>query len=191
MAAPSRLSPSDWATIVTLYERGEKNLRDLAEQFGVSKQAIQQGLHARGITKGSRLAEVTTEVEDVARAERERQVQQATETRDNYAKWTDAIAKMVMSKVINAGKNNGSVATANADVLTLKNAMAVIQKARVESWDILQIEDLLGEGASLPDLNVGEYSESELDAIREGNEASYLEGLEDEDEEGSDDSLDD
>lgn len=190
MAAQSRLSPSDWATVVTLYERGEKNLRELADQFGVSPQAIQKGLKARGIEKGSRLDEVTNEVDDAARRERERRVQNAGLAVEQYAKWYEALAKLTMNKVITAN-TNGNIATVNAEVLTLKNATAIVEKARRESWEILGIEDLLGEGAELPDLNVGEYSPDELEAIRQGNEESYLEGLEGDpaqDEQGDDDS---
>lgn len=191
MAAHPRLSPSDWATVVTLYERGEKNLRELAEQFGVSPQAIQKGLKTRGVEKGSRLDEVANEVDDAARQARERQVAQANATRDNYAKWTDVLAKMTIKQIVEA-EQGGNVSRANANVLTLKNGMAVIEKARRESWEILGIEDLLGENAELPDLNVGEYTEEELDAIREGNEASYLEELtEDDDSEDGDDGQDD
>lgn len=196
MAATPRLSPSDWATIVTLYERGEKNLRELSEQFGVTKQAIQQGLKTRGVEKGSRLDEVANEVDDAARKAREAQVAQANATRDNYAKWTDVLAKLTMKQIIDADKN-GNLSTANANLLTLKNGMAIIEKARNESWDILGIEDLLGENAELPDLNVGEYTQDELDQIREGNEERYLEDQlgddEDhhEDDQGDDDDQDD
>lgn len=191
MAAQARLTPSDWATIVTLYERGEKNLRELGEQFGVSKQAIQKGLKDRGVEKGSRLDEVAGEVDDAARKAREAQVAQANATRDNYAKWTDVIAKMTMKAVIDGSANNGSVSNRNADILTLKNAMAIVEKARSESWVILGIEDLLGEGAELPDLNVGEYTEDELDSIRQGNEESYLDNLTDDDDDGTEGDPDD
>jgi DNA-binding MarR family transcriptional regulator len=177
-AAP-RLTPSDWATVVTLYERGEKTLRELAEQFGVSPQAIQKGLKQRGIEKASRLDEVSNEVDDVARKERERRVKQAAQHVETYAAWYNVLAKLAMKKVIDANQAGG-IATVNADVLTIKNAIAIIEKARNESWDILGIEDLLGEGSELPDLNVGEYSESELERIREANEQSYLEGVEEE-----------
>lgn len=190
MAAQSRLTASDWATIVTLYQRGEKNLRELGEQFEVSPQAIQKGLKARGIEKGSRLDEVSNEAADTARLDRERRVQKAAKAVEDYAAWYTILSRLTMKKVMDAN-NSGGVASVNADVLTIKNAIAIISRARVESWEILGIEDLLGEGAELPDLNVGEYSESELEKLRQANEESYLESLEDEDEMGHDVSRED
>lgn len=179
-----RLSATDWATVVTLYQRGEKNLRELAEQFGVSIQAISKGLKARGVEKGSRLNEVIGEVDDAARQERERRVKQANNQVESYAKWYDVIAKLTMKKIIDGSQTPGGIAAQNAELLALKNATAIIEKARAESWEILDIKDLLGENAELPDLNVGEYTPEELERIRQANEEGYLEGLEDEDDEG-------
>lgn len=188
-----RLTATDWAHIVTLYERGEKNLRELSDQFGVTLQAISQGLKARGVKKGSRLDEVAGEVSDIARQERERKVKQANQQVEQYAKYYDAIAKLTMKKVIEASANNGSVAIVNADVLTLKNAIATIRTAREESWEIQKLDELLGDLAELPDLNVGEYTPEEIEKIREANEEGYLEGLDDEEDfvEGFDDEEDD
>lgn len=174
-----RLTPTDWAHIVTMFERGEKNIRELAEQFGVSSQAIHKGLKSRGIKKGSRLSEVTGDIDNAAREERERRVKQANQQVESYAKWYDVIAKLTMKKVIEGSQTPGGIAAHNADLLALKNATGIVEKARNESWAILGIEDLLGENAELPDLNVGEYTPEELERIREANEESYLETLDD------------
>lgn len=178
-----RLSATDWATIVTLYQRGEKNLRELAEQFDVSTNAIHKGLKSRGVTKGSRLEEVMGEVDDVAREERERKVKAANTAVEQYAKYNDAIVKMVMKKIVDGSQVPGGIAAANADILTLKNAIATVRVAREENWEILDIKELLGENAELPDLNVGEYTPEEIEKIRQANEEGYLEALDDEDEE--------
>jgi DNA-binding MarR family transcriptional regulator len=50
-----RLSPAEWASIVDLYELGQKNQRQLAEHFGVSGAAIHKGLKKRGAIKGCRV----------------------------------------------------------------------------------------------------------------------------------------
>ena len=173
-----RLTPAEWATIVTLYQRGEANLRELAEQFGVSKQGVSDGLKSRGIQKNSRLQEVSKEVDDAAAVERLKMVQNAISFRDKYSKWTDVLAALAMSKVTGAHQT-GSLAAVNADVLTLKNAMAIVAKAREEGWTILSIDELLTEGETLPELNIGEYSEADLQSIRDENERSFLEAQDD------------
>lgn len=176
-----KLSATDWAHIVTMFERGEKNIRELAEQFGVTKQAISKGLQTRGVKGGSRLAEVMNEVADSAREARDARVKQANNLVENYTKWLDVIAKLTMKKVIDGSQTQGGIALHNADILALKNATSIVEKCRQQNWEILDIKELLGENAELPDLNVGEYTPEELDRIRQANEDSYLEGLDDDD----------
>lgn len=178
-----RLSATDWATIVVLAERGEKNLRELSEQFGVSIQAISKGLKARGVVMGSRLDEVMGEADDAARIERERKVKAANVAVEQFAKYNDALVKLLMKRVVDGSQQPGGIAVAGAEVLVIKNALQGVRIAREENWDILDIKDLLGENAELPDLNVGEYTPEEIEKIRQANEDHYLEGQHDEDEE--------
>jgi len=181
MSDPSkRLAATEWASICTLYERGDKNLRELAEMFGVSIQAIQKGLKKRGVQKNSRHDEVIGEAVDQARVDRERKVAAANQAVDQYSKYNDVIAKLTMKRVIE-GDRDGTLATKNAEILVLKNAAAIVEKARLEQWDIQGLEGLLGENAELPDLVVGEYSPAELEAIRAANEEHYQESMRDAD----------
>ena len=55
--AAKRLSHRQWASIVDLYELGEKNQGELAAQFGVSANAVHMGLKKRGAVKGCRVRE--------------------------------------------------------------------------------------------------------------------------------------
>lgn len=181
--AVPRISPVDWATICTLYARGEKNLRELAEQFEVSIEAIRKGLKKRNIQKNSRQDEVMDEAADQAREAREAKVRAANLAVDQYSKYFDIIVKLTMKRVLE-GDKQGNLALKNADILVLKNATAIVEKARLEQWDILQLETVLGENAELPDLNVGEYTEEELDAIRAANEDHYMESLDSDQDDG-------
>jgi hypothetical protein len=139
---------------------------------------------------GSRLTEVMGEVDDVARAERERKVKAANTAVEQYSKYYDAFVKrLVKTVLIDGSQTPGGIAAANAEVLVIKNSLQALRIAREENWDILDIKDLLGENAELPDLNVGEYTPDEIEAIRASNEEHYLEsqdGDEDELTDGSD-----
>jgi len=175
-----RLTSVEWATVVTLYERGEKTVKEMAEQFGVSPQAIREGLRTRGATRDSRLPEVKSEVEDAARAEHARRVADAQKVREDHAKYIKVLTQLAVKKVSEAA-SSGSLPLVNADMLTLKNAMAIVATGRRELWDILDIAKLMDEEEELPDLNIGEYSPDEIDTMRDANEADYQETI-DEDE---------
>jgi len=75
----------------------------------------------------------------------------------------------------------------NADLIAIKNAGVIIERARKEGWDIERIDELLGDDDGLlPDLNVGEYDNEELEAIQKANEDEYLQSIisEDDDDDG-------
>lgn len=179
MAGKVKISAADWAYIVTTYQRGEKNINELGEEFGVLHQTISKGLRDRGISRASRLAENIVDEEDNARKEREEKVQAAKRHQERYAKFNDVIAQMVMKRVIE-GDQQSNLKIYHADVLVLNNASKVVQRSRRENWEILKVEDLLDGEDSLPDLNIGEYTPEELIKIREANEENYLESIEDE-----------
>lgn len=178
MSNSKPLSHPDWAEIVTLYSRGEKTVRDLADQFGVSPQAIHKGLKQRGVVKGSRIADVQGEIEDAAETARKEKVKAAINKADQFGKFNEFFVQILIKRVRDAHEN-GALASANGDVITIKNAMATLAKGRAEAWDIHKIDEMLQENEELATLNVGEYTEEELETIREANEEAYQASMED------------
>lgn len=171
-----KISPTQWAEIATAWKRREKSLRELAEEHGVTKQYISQELAKRGIERNSDLAEIAGEDEgDSARRDREERVATAKKKQSEYSKYNDVIVQLTMKRVIEGSKANGSLSSKHKDLIVLGNASKILERARKENWEILQIEDLLGEGEDLPDLNVGEYSDDDLAEIREAQERHYVE----------------
>lgn len=178
MSNVSKISPSDWATIVTLYQRGEKTVRDLAEMFQVSRQAIHDGLNKRGVKKGSKVSDVAKEAEDEAAAAHKARVAAAHSTAERYSKYNELFVQIMVKKIVDAN-NAGTLALANADVITLKNGMSILAKARKEAWDMGKIEQMLEQDEELAALNVGEYTEEELALIQAANEEAYQSSLDD------------
>jgi hypothetical protein len=173
-----KLSASDWATIVTLASRGEKTVRELAEMFGVARQSIHEGLVKRGVQVASRIQGVQAEIEDAATAARKKKVQDANKKADDYSKRIELLAQLTIKKIVDAN-TAGTLAAVNGDIITLKNATATIAKCRQENWDINKVDELLQENEELAELNVGEYTEDELEQIRAANEEAYNQTLED------------
>jgi transposase-like protein len=174
----SKISAADWANIGVLYARGEKSVRELAKMYGVNPSSIHEGLTRRGVKKGGQLQDVTKEAEDeAAKAHRER-VASANASRDRYTKYIELIAQLTVKKIADAN-TAGTLAAVNGDVITLKNAIATIAKARQENWDINKIAEALEQDEELAVLNVGEYSEEELEAIRAANEEAYTASIDD------------
>lgn len=179
MTTPKKkISAADWGTIVTLASRGEKTVRELAEMYGVKRQSIHEGLARRGVQVASRIQAVQAEIEDAASAARKKKVVDANKKAEDYSKRLDLIVQLTVKKIVDAN-NSGTLAAANGDILTLKNAIVTISKGRQEHWDIHKVDELLQENEELAELNVGEYTEDELEAIRAANEEAYNQTLDD------------
>lgn len=175
MANKPKLSPTDWANVVVAYQSGEKNMVELAEEYGVTHQAISKGLRERGIRRVSELTENIVNEEDQARKQREEDVAKARQQVERFSKFNDVITQMVMKRVID-GDRDGTLRAYDGEIKVLNNASKVVERARRENWTILEIEKVLEGEESLPDLNVGEYTPEELESIRQANEDNYLEG---------------
>jgi hypothetical protein len=174
----AKLSPADWATVITLYSRGEKSIRELAVMFKVAPQSIHEGLRKRGTKKGSALGDVTREVEDEAAAAHKQRVQAAHQTAERYQKYNELLIQLTVKKIADAN-TAGTLSAINADILTLKNGMAILAKGRKEACEIGKVEEMLQQDEELAQLNVGEYTEEELEAIRAANEEAYQQSLDD------------
>jgi len=180
------LTPSDWAEAQTLFERGEKSIQEIADMHGVTRQSIYQGFNRRGVKGQSRLSEVMEETTDAAKEARDARLKKANVKRDQYSAYNDALARIAMKKLLAADKS-GNLSVVNADLIAIKNAGVIIERARKEGWDIERIDELLGDDDGLlPDLNVGEYDNEELEAIQKANEDEYLQSIisEDDDDDG-------
>ena len=135
-----------------------------------------------GSSSVSRLTEHAQD-DDAERAKKERedQVQRAKKRQENYAKYNDAIVQMTMKRLVDGDAAN-DLALKAKEIRVLKDAGAIVERARRENWEILGIDELLGEGEALPDLNVGEYTPEEIEEIRQANEEHYRESNELDDE---------
>jgi predicted DNA-binding protein YlxM (UPF0122 family) len=173
-----KISAADWATIVTLASRGEKTVRELADMFGVTRQSIHDGLVKRGVQVASRLQGVQAEIEDAATAARKKKVMDANKKAEDYSKRIDLVVQLTVKKIVDAN-TLGTLASVNGDIITLKNAIATISKGREQHWEIHKVDELLQENEELAELNVGEYTEEELEGIRAANEEAYNQTLDD------------
>lgn len=172
-----RLSSVEWATVCALYERGEKNTRELAEQFGVSRQAIEQGLRQRDVKRNARSDEVRGEIEDAAREEHKKRIAEANKLKTDYAGYMKILTGMALRKLTQAEANGQDVSAVNAQMVTIGNAMKIVAKAQERTWEILDIKNLTEGEDELPDLNVGEYTPDEIEGIKDAIEEAYQDQL--------------
>jgi transposase-like protein len=169
-----RLSPAEWAEIVVLYERGEASQQELADRFGVSRQAIGSGLRERDIVMGSKLGDVRAEAEDIAAEKRAIRTREAADFKSRYSKYNSLIGNIVMKKISEAEQPGGAgLASVNAQLVTLRTASQIIKRVREENYALMDIAELDTDDDQLPELGVSVYTDNEIDQITRANEEAY------------------
>jgi transposase-like protein len=172
----SKLTPAQWAQIVTLWELGKVTMSDLARTYHVSEEAIRQGLKKRGTRRGSRAHEIAEATIDASRSQAKKEQEAIREMKERYLGYTNIISKLAMREIADAVKGSVSLATKKEAMITLQKASAVVSRMRDENFHIYGLYDQPDQADELPDIGIGEYTAEELAAIQ--GQTDPLEGLE-------------
>lgn len=176
-----RLTPAQWAEVVTLWELGEVTLEHLSERFGISVSAVYKGLRKRGATKGSRAHEVAAKVkagvlkaaeESGVSAEEERQ-NRIKETRQQHYDWAKMLSQQIVGSLAKAQKEMREFASESANVKTLRFALSALEIARKERFAVLNADDDLGEG-ELPTLPLEDLSPADILELQKSDDNDDL-----------------
>lgn len=173
-----RLTPSEWAEIVTLYERGEATQQEIADRYGVSRQAINGGLRERNIVMGSKVNEIISEANEASEKARKLRIEEVTSMKKRFITYNNGLANMAMKRVSEASQPGGvGLAAINPELVAIKNAMYIVQKGREENYALYDVATMDDDSDDMPDLSVSTYSSDELSEIQRANEEAYHEHL--------------
>lgn len=167
-----RLTDAEWAEIVENFELGLMGIVELANKYGVSRQALSQRFKTNGIRGGSRTHEIREAVNQAAKqhaaasvpAERfiDRRAEWIEETRmQGYAALKQA-QMMTVKKVIDTHKAGNSMSSIDDELKALRRYQQIL----VENIDsrlgsILSANDSVDE-TNLPALILEDLTASEI-----------------------------
>lgn len=184
-----RLTEAQWLEVCQL--RGEDwSLPRLEEKFGISQAALSAGLKRRGVERGdamkARAAAVKTAATSAtvtaavaaAKSFADQRLERIEETKENHYKWADTLAKLAMKEIIDASTKKLPFSTVDANLRALRRAVAILNVARIERFEILDAMKHIDED-ELPELHIENYTDDELKMISkrsaEGDELDRLE----------------
>ncbi|BCM78117.1 TPA: hypothetical protein ACGR4R_003111 [Aeromonas veronii] len=172
MADPKRrLTPGEWAKAESLYESGEFNLEQIAEEFGVHPITVQRHMKANGIEKGSKAAEikekVTEKMKDAAEEDASIIAQRIRETKEEHYRLNQAIDKRIVREMVGVESEGRSIATSLGVFKALKTAAETLKLTRENRYTVLGIIDNDTLDDELPTLEVRDMLEEEIESIRE------------------------
>lgn len=160
-----RLSEADYARIKELYELGEKRVSELADEYGVSRQALHKRFKADEVVYGSRAAEVAAATKAAVTRAAERYAEKRTEwieetriTAFNDLKRARLIANKIVAEALKAKL---AIKTCDADLKAHNRYILALQKTIEMQLRVLEADNAVSE-EDLPELVVSDMSDDDI-----------------------------
>lgn len=166
----TRLKESDWALAVSLWERGEVTLRELSERFGVTEAAISQGLKRRGAKRGSKAHLTHREVEKTLAEERKKLAEEVFNFKRKYIRYGDFLMTLTMNLITEAKKDDKKLFSVKTEIETVIAATKVYKTIRNDMFHLYDLYNTEQDEGEQLDFNIGVYTESDIQALRESQE---------------------
>lgn len=166
-----RLSPAEWEQVKLYWEMGTHSLSQLADEFGIRADTIQKRLKADGIEKGARAHEVASATRESAKNELAEQaaenLKRVHSTKDDHYKWAEALAKLLMSEIVDAKQTGTAIGARDANITTLGKAAKTLEVLRKERYAILNLNKDDGDPDEMPELIISELNEEQIRDIQD------------------------
>lgn len=166
-ALPSRrnLTEAEWAEAKALLETGRMTKTELAAKYGVSKQAISQGLNARGAVYGSKSKIVEEATIQAQREDASKRIEEIQAFKEKQRKMVEMVQNLTIKAVtdqIRTGKPLGDI---DKDLGALNRAMKNLQAGRNELYHLYDLYRDPDADSEIEEFIVSEYSQDEIRAL--------------------------
>lgn len=170
-ASLRRLTEAEYAQIRDLYELGVKGIKELAEQFDVSRQTISKRFKDDGVTRGSRAHEVAAATRKAAieavtpppvvaryHEKREDWIEETRVKGYEALKQAEMLARKTMAEAIRGGKSPSST---EDDMKALQRYQNILSQNIESRLNLLNADEFQSE-EDLPNLVVEDLTEDDI-----------------------------
>lgn len=173
-----KLTAAEWAECRSLYELGEARTPELAERFGVTKQAISKHFKENKVEFQSKKKELEEKMAAAVTAVATGKVTTAVASFESTRKakieetkieaYADGrlIAQLNRKVLVDAARGGTAIGTFGADLKALRVAAATLMITQDARYKILKMDDDIDE-ESLPEIRIIDLSEKQLKRMRE------------------------
>ncbi|MEO9497596.1 MAG: hypothetical protein ABJG42_24195 [Vibrio splendidus] len=174
-----RLTPREYSSACQMWASGDYRLKDIAEVYGVSVQALQKRFKKDQISKGqnanlhSAAVKEALEGESVRTALETRKVIQ--ELQQNNLTWLEQLTKRSLMIAAKSSKDNIPLGNFKDDVKVLKDISDIVTKNYMASASILRIDEMTESEEELPTFRVEEMTADDVEEVREAQRRQLAE----------------
>lgn len=160
-----RLTEAEWAQAKADYELGKATKQDLADSYGVTRQAIGQGLQARGAVYGSKSKVVEEAAIAASKDDQVKRVEDIGAMKEKQRKMVEMVQNLTIKAVTDQVRAGKPIADVHKDISALNKAMATISAGRNELYHLFDLHRDPDGAAETEEFIVSEYSQDEIDAL--------------------------
>lgn len=171
-----RLSQEQWEEVRFAYETGQKRVAALAQEYGVSPQAIHQFFKRKKIVFGSRKTDLEEKVVEkaaekvVAATFGSKRITRIEETKEQAYQSAQAIAALNMRILAECARAGGPTLQSRAnDVKTLRSMAVVLKETLDVRYRVLNADENI-DPDDLPELQILDLTEEDIAHVREADE---------------------
>jgi hypothetical protein len=162
-----RLKESEWLVISSLWERGETTLKELSEKFGISEAALSQGLKRRGIKRGAKAHLIAKEIQAKTAEEQTKLIEEIFAFKKRYLRYGEFLTTSAINLLTEAKKDGKHYGTVKNDIEAIVSATKVYKTVRNDMYHLYDLYNPDNKPNEDLTFNVGVYSQSDIDALRE------------------------
>ena len=152
------------AEVREIWALGDATLTELAERYEVSESTVVRIVS--GIEKGSKAGVIAEKVEaavaEAAGEAAEKRAKRILEVKDDAARRSETLSKMIMREIARAVQGNVPLASIAPDLKALKLAAEALKICRGETYEILGIDPNEVDERELPELVFRVVSDEEI-----------------------------
>lgn len=171
-----RLSPREWIDITEIYELGDRGIKEIADQFGVTRQTLSKYFKDNKIQRGSKAKEIAARNAQIAAATAAKVAERFAEKRAEWIEETRVqgynnlkqVATLLNKRIVEIYKiPAGAPATGPAEAMEDIKALKLYQSALIENFNfrlegILAASDVTDEN-NLPSLQISDLTDEDIE----------------------------
>lgn len=171
-----RLTVTQRAEAIALWQAGEITLEGLSKKFGKSRQAFLRLFDKEGVKKGSKAAETAKRVTDAVEAgmvdSAAETAKRIRDTKEEHYRMASTLAKLTWKIISDAQLAKEALGTKLNDMKALQMASNVLKTVREERYAVLGLnEKVHDDDTPLPDLVIRELTAQQIAIMQETPDA--------------------
>ena len=164
-SSSKKLTEAQWAEAKALYETGKSTKIDISRKYGISRQAVTEGLNNRGAVYGSKSKEIENATIEAQKGSAVRLFEEIAQMKASQTKSNELLQKLQNKAVGDALRESKPLNSQIHEFKALNILIRNQKMMREEMWAIYDLNRDPDGSDEIPEFIVSEYTPDEIELI--------------------------